>query len=86
MLNLELLKEKLAKALANETVETLSEWLANKRLKNHIAYFGNGNFENIESQFCSSSMPIEEFLNEQNTKFKIPTQDSSIINQYAMAA
>jgi hypothetical protein len=47
MLDLKKLAEKLDKALANETNESLTNWLQEKRLKAFLQSLGAGDFENI---------------------------------------
>ena len=49
MLNLNKLEEKLDQALANETEESLTTWLLNKRVK---SYLGEGFIESQESLSC----------------------------------
>lgn len=88
MLNLTLLEEKLDKALANETAATLSSWLLNKRLKEHSAYFENGNFEEVKSSF--NRKMIEASCKNADTSFTFfddkETKDLFVIPEYSMAA
>jgi len=48
MLDLEKLERKLDKALANETSESLSDWLKQKRKKNYGKYLGDGSIEDMD--------------------------------------
>lgn len=52
MLDLKKLEEKLDLALANETSESLSNWLQEKRVKNFLKSLGEGEFAPI-SEVCS---------------------------------
>jgi len=48
MLDLKKLEKKLDSILEEETSESLSYWLFSKRLKNHLAYLGDGTIETVE--------------------------------------
>lgn len=58
MLDLKKLEEKLDKALANETNESLANWLQEKRLSTYLQSLGEGKFENL-SQITSDSRVIK---------------------------
>jgi hypothetical protein len=45
MLNLKELEQKLDNALAKETTESLSNWLAEKRIKSNLALLGEGSIQ-----------------------------------------
>lgn len=47
MLDLKLLEKKLDKALENETSESLTSWLLNRRLKMYISSLSEGSIESM---------------------------------------
>jgi hypothetical protein len=53
MLDLKKLEEKLDMALANETSESLTSWLQEKRLNTYLQSFGGGTFVDI-TPICSN--------------------------------
>lgn len=50
MINLKVLEEKLNKALENETQESLTNWLLQKRLKNVYKSMGEGNISALNER------------------------------------
>jgi hypothetical protein len=56
MLDLKKLEEKLDNALANETSESLTNWLQEKRLKAILQSVNGGTFENM------SYLPVKDSL------------------------
>lgn len=55
MLDLKKLEEKLDKALANETSESLTNWLQEKRLRSYLQSLGEGIIVNASS-YCSETI------------------------------
>ena len=49
MIDLKELERSLDEALANETTESLNEWLTSQRNRHYGNYFGDGSFEEIGS-------------------------------------
>lgn len=82
MLNLKELEDKLDKALANETEQSLSEWLFSKRLKG-LEFLGEGKFEYLSN----SHYTIHSDRCVPQNKFE-HTDDNIIVgeSEYALAA
>ena len=59
MLNLIELERKLDLALANETTESLTNWLEEKRLRTFLQSLGNGTFDTIV-QFKLNELSIKK--------------------------
>lgn len=62
MLNLKKLEEKLDMALSNETVESLTNWLQEKRLRSYLQSLGEGKFVNIIST-CTGTVLKTKVVN-----------------------
>ncbi len=80
MLDLKKLEEKLDKALANETSESLTNWLQEKRLRTYLQSLGEGEFVNISST-CSNTV-----LKTQKIKFEIQFSEILFSQDYLNAA
>jgi hypothetical protein len=80
MLDLKKLEEKLDKALANETTESLTNWLQEKRLRTYLQSLGEGTFENI-IQPCNDTV-----LKSNKHSFEIHYCEFSITQDYPIAA
>jgi hypothetical protein len=80
MLDLKKLEEKLDLALANETSESLSNWLKEKRVKNFLQSLGEGEFAPI-SEVCS-----EVVTSNQKVNFEINFSFVSCSPDYLIAA
>ncbi len=80
MLDLKKLEEKLDKALANETIESLTNWLQEKRLRTYLQSLGEGKFVNISST-CSNTV-----LKTQKINFKIQFSEILFSQDYLNAA
>lgn len=65
MLDLKKLEERLDKALANETSESLTSWLQEKRLCAFLQSLGEGTFIDV------ASISSESVVNTQKIDFKI---------------
>ena len=81
MLDLKKLEDKLDKALANETSESLTIWLQEKRLRNHLQSLGEGRFENIY-QTISSVILVES----DSFSFEIEFSSIPVSKKYIIAA
>lgn len=55
MLDLELLEKQLDEVLSQETSETMTSWLFNRRLKKYISSWGDGDFIDMPSNRISFS-------------------------------
>ncbi len=80
MLDLKKLEEKLDKALANETSESLTNWLQEKRLRTFLQSLGEGTFENI-TQSCNDTV-----LKLNKIRFEVNYSEFSISQDYPIAA
>lgn len=80
MLDLKKLEEKLDKALANETSESLTSWLQEKRLCTYLQSLGEGTFVDI------FSTNIKTVLNSQVVTFDIQFTDVLYSQDYLIAA
>lgn len=80
MLDLKKLEEKLDKALANETSESLTNWLQEKRLRTYLQSLGEGKFVNISST-CSNTV-----LKTQKINFEIQFSEILFSQDYLNAA
>lgn len=68
MLDLKNLEEKLDKALANETSESLTSWLQEKRLHTYLQLLGEGTFVNISHATSTVSKAQTIYLDNQFSK------------------
>lgn len=80
MLDLKKLEEKLDKALATETSESLTSWLQEKRLRTFLQSLGEGTFENISFMNASSVSKT------QTVCFETQFSDILISQNYPIAA
>ncbi|MDI9311129.1 MAG: hypothetical protein QM535_13010 [Limnohabitans sp.] len=80
MLDLKKLEEMLDKALANETSESLTKWLQEKRLRTYLQSLGEGTFLDISST-CSNAV-----LKTQTVNFQIQFSDVLYSQDYLNAA
>ena len=80
MLDLKKLEEKLDKALANETSESLTSWLQEKRLRTYLQALGEGTFEDI------SSSNTKTFSKSHTVCFDIQFSEVLISQDYLIAA
>ncbi len=80
MLDLKKLEEKLDKALANETSESLTSWLQEKRLRTFLQSLREGTFSNINST-CSGKV-----IKSQKVNFEILFNEISYSQDYPIAA
>ncbi len=73
MLDLKELERRLDEALANETSETLSNWLINQRKNNIKSFFGNGCFVDLQEIPYTFNQQIQKnnFFNK-NCKNNLP--------------
>ncbi|HLT87950.1 MAG TPA: hypothetical protein VKZ57_10185 [Sphingobacterium sp.] len=58
MLDLELLEKQLDEVLSQETSETMSSWLFNRRLKKYVSSLGEGEFIDMPSNKLSFSRAV----------------------------
>jgi hypothetical protein len=58
MLDLELLEKQLDEVLSQETSETMTSWLFNRRLKKYISLFGEGEFIDMPGNQLSFSRAV----------------------------
>lgn len=80
MLDLKKLEEKLDKALANETSESLTSWLQEKKLRTYLQALGEGTIEDI------SSSNTKTFPKSQTVCFDIQFSEVLISQDYLIAA
>ena len=80
MLDLKKLEEKLDKALANETSESLTSWLQEKRLRTYLQSLGEGTFEDI------SFINTKTFSKSTTICFDIQFSEVFISQDYLIAA
>lgn len=80
MLDLKKLEEKLDKALANETSESLTSWLQEKRLRSYLQTLGEGTFVNNLSTNSST------FQKSYAVSFDIQFSEISFSQNYLNAA
>ncbi len=80
MLDLKKLEEKLDRALANETSESLTSWLQEKRLRVFLETLGEGTFSNLNTTSSNS------FLKSQNINFDTSFCEVSFSLDYPNAA
>lgn len=80
MLDLQKLEEQLEKALANETSESLTNWLQEKRLRSHLQSLGEGTLVPASS-YCSRT-----FFQTKNVSFGIHFNDILFSQDYTIAA
>ena len=80
MLDLKKLEERLDKALANETAESLTKWLQEKRLRTYLQSLGEGTFSDTYST-CSNTV-----LKTQTVNFKIQFSEILFSQDYLNAA
>lgn len=80
MLDLKKLEEKLDKALANETSESLTSWLQEKRLRTYLQSLGEGTFEDI------SFINTKTFSKSTTVYFDIQFSEVLISQDYLIAA
>ncbi|HBI81925.1 MAG TPA: hypothetical protein DDY04_08305 [Bacteroidales bacterium] len=78
MLNLKLLEQKLDNALANETQESLTQWLYSKRLRE---FLGKGSFEPL----IEKSTNFNRFI-ENTTFMSVSVSFKPNETDYALAA
>lgn len=74
MLDLESLERKLDEVLEQETSETMTSWLLNRRLKKYISSLGEGDFIN---------MPINEILISQSRSFTVEAEINDFSTEYS---
>lgn len=67
MLDLELLEKQLDEVLAQETSETMTTWLYNRRLKKYVSTLGEGTFINIPSNNKIEITQTKEHIVKNNT-------------------
>lgn len=79
MLNLKELEKKLDIALANETVESLSSWLEEKRLRGLLNTLGNGQFTILTKE---NDFVLQAF----SFGFNVPVVTFDIDYSYPLAA
>lgn len=80
MLDLKKLEKNLDMALSNETSESLTNWLQEKRLRSFLQHLGDGTFENI-SPVCSDNI-----LNSVSVSFEVQYNEVSYLQEYSTAA
>lgn len=80
MLDLKKLEEKLDKALATETNESLTSWLQEKRLRTYLQSLGEGSFVDI------SSTNSNTVLKTQTVCFDIQFSEILFSHKYLIAA
>lgn len=81
MLYLKKLEEKLDKALANETSESLTNWLQEKRLRIFRQSLGEGTFEDLSQIYNSNRVRISDSIS-----FEVEYCDVSFGQEYLIAA
>lgn len=80
MLDLKKLEEKLDKVLANETSESLTNWLQEKRLRSYFQSLGEGMLVKA-SYYCS-----ETIIKSKNVSFETRFSEVSLLQDYPIAA
>lgn len=84
MLDLNILEKQLDEVLAQETSETMTTWLYNRRLKKYISSFGEGTFANIPSNKIEITQTKEHTVKNNSQEF---SQDyNSLDCEYLLAA
>jgi hypothetical protein len=78
MLNLKELEQKLDNALAKETTESLSNWLAENRIKSNLALLGEGSIQH-QKQLQVKFTPLERVG---SSDFKVNANNLSNSNVY----
>ncbi|WP_396188074.1 hypothetical protein [Flavobacterium sp.] len=69
MLDLELLEKQLDEVLAQETSETMTTWLYNRRLKKYVSTLGEGTFANIPSNKIEITQTKEHIVKNNTADF-----------------